>query len=480
MILRRPLPLLPALAGLVLAGCLVGPDYERPELTLPETYMGAETTDTSLGDLPWWQVFNDPAMVALLNAAVDANRDLRVAAARVAEAQARYGVARSAQFPVLGVEANAARGNSGELLRPGSGPTNSYFAGLGAAYEADLWGQFRRGSEAARAELLASAENRRVVLITLLADVASAYLLLQDLDARLQISVETERLRHESTELIRARFAQGTVALIDVNQAEVQEAEAAAQVAALSRQVRETENLLNLLVGRNPQPILRDASLQTSLAEAEQRLAPAIPVGLPSQLLERRPDIRRAERALAAQTARIGIAQSLRFPAIRLTGSFGVASDELSGLSSGTTIWGVGIDLFAPLIDAGRRRAQVAAEVARTEAAVNVYEQTVLAALREVEDALAGIQGYRRELAARTRQVRAARSASNLSRARYDGGVTDYLEVLDSERSLFNAQLAASQVRRLELVSLVQLYRALGGGWTPDDIDRAPPEPAVP
>jgi multidrug efflux system outer membrane protein len=463
-----------------LSGCLVGPDYQRPQVALPDVYRSAPGTETTLSDLPWWQVFNDPALVDLLNAAVAGNRDLRVAVARVAEAEARYGVTRAAQFPNLGAEANAARGNSGELLRPGTGPTTSYFAGLGAAYEADLWGQFRRGSEAARADLLASAENRRVVLITLLAEVATAYLLLQDLDARLQISAATERARHQSTELIRARFKQGTVALIDVNQAEVQEAEAAAQVAALSRQVRETENLLNLLIGRNPQPILRGASLQATLADTEQRLAPEIPVGLPSELLERRPDIRQAERALAAQTARIGVAQALRFPSIRLTGRFGVASDELSGLSSGTTIWGVGIDLFAPLIDAGRRRAQVAAEVARAEQALNVYEQTVLAALREVEDALAGIQGYRRELAARTMQVRAAQSASDLSRARYDGGVTDYLEVLDSERSLFNAQLAASQVRRLELVSLVQLYRALGGGWSPDDLDVAPGEPATP
>lgn len=466
--------LLSLMAALALSGCLVGPDYERPEVTLPDAYIGAPETGASLSDLPWWQVFEDPALLDLLAAAIEGNRDLRVAAARVEEARARYGVTRSAQFPNLNLEGTAARGNTGELLVAGSGPTNSYFAGLGAAYEADLWGQFRRGSEAARADLLASAENRRVVLITLLADVASAYLLLQDFDARLQISVETERLRHESTELIRARFKEGTVALIDVNQAEVQEAEAAAQVAALSRQVRETENLLNLLVGRNPQPILRDASLATALAGAEQRLTPVIPVGLPSELLERRPDIRQAERALAAQTAQIGVAQSLRFPSIRLTGSFGIASDELSGLSSGTTVWGVGIDLLAPLIDAGRRRAQVAEAVARTEQALNVYEQTVLAALREVEDALAGIQGYRRELAARAMQVRAARSASELSRARYDGGVTDYLEVLDSERSLFNAQLAASQVRRLELVALVQLYRALGGGWTPDDVDGAP------
>lgn len=451
----------------LLSGCLVGPDYQRPELELPDDYVGASATATSLAELPWWTVFDDPQMLELLSAALENNRDLRRAAARVEEARARYGVARAAQFPTLSVEASAARGNSGELLRRGVGPTNSYFAGFGAAYEADLWGQYRRGSEAARAALLASAENRRVVLITLLADVATTYLLLQDLDARLQIAIDTEQLRHESTELIRERFSKGTVALIDVNQAEVQEAEAAAQVAALSRQVRETWNLLNLLVGRNPQPHLRSATAPLQLSGDAFLTAPEIPVGLPSALLERRPDIRRAERELAAQTARIGVAQALRFPAIRLTGTLGVASDELSGFSSGTTVWGVGIDLFAPLFDAGRRRSQVAEEVARTQQALNVYEQTVLAALREVEDALAGVQGYRAELEARTQQVLAARSASQLSRARYDGGVTDYLEVLDSERSLFNAQLAASQVRRLQRVSLVQLYRALGGGWAP-------------
>lgn len=450
----------------VLTGCAVGPDYERPVVEIPEQYVGAvAAADESVANLPWWSLFQDAALVALIEAALDDNRDLRVAAARIDEARARYGVTRSAQFPTLNAQGNAARGNAGELVSPNVGITNSYFGGLAAAYEVDLWGQYRRGTEAARAALLASEDNRRVVLISLIADVASAYLLLRDLDARLNIAEATLQLRQESTSLIRERFDKGTVPLLDVNQAEVQEGEAAAQKASIRRQIRETENLLNLLVGRNPQTILRGARL----TEAAAALAvPAVPVGLPSELLERRPDVRRAERELAAQTARIGVAKSLRFPAIRLTGSFGVASDELSGLSSGTEIWGVGVDILAPIFDAGRRRAQVDEEVARTEQALNAYEQSILGALREVEDALAGIQGYREELAARNFQVAAAQSASSLSRARYNGGVTDYLEVLDSERSLFSAELAASQVRRLELVALVQLYRALGGGWSPD------------
>jgi len=250
------------------------------------------------------------------------------------------------------------------------------------------------------------------------------------------------------------------VPLLDVNQAEIQEAEAAVTLASIGRQRREAENLLNLLLGQNPRPLLRELQ-----PDDDYPPFPEIPAGLPSELLERRPDVRSAENQLAQQTALIGVAQALRFPSISLTGSLGYASEELSDLNDGTRLWGVSVDIFGPLFDGGGRRAQVRQQQARTEQALSTYEQTVLNALREVEDALAGVQGFRDELAAREMQIAAARSAAELSRARYDGGVADYLEVLDSERSLFDAELGASAVRRQEFSAIVNLYKALGGGW---------------
>ena len=447
---------------LLAAGCMVGPDYQRPEVTMPEAYFGDATEGPGLAELQWWDLFHDPQLQELVRVALEENRDLRVAIARVDEARARLGEVRSGLFPQVNGVARGARGNTVDQFIPGIGVQDNFFLGVTASYEIDLWGKFRRSTEAARGDLLAIEENQRTVVITLIADVASAYLLLRDLDARVEISVDTVQARNKSTALIQARFDKGTVALIDVNQAQIQEADAAAQLAQLRRQARETENLLNVLIGRNPRPIIRGRAIDKEL------IVPDVPAGLPSTLLERRPDIRAAEASLAAQTARIGVAKSLRIPSVTLTGDLGLASNDLSDLlESKGKIWGVGIDILGPIFDAGKRKSFVEIEKARTEQALNAYEQSILQALQEVEDALAGIRWYREELAAREFQLDAAQSASNLSWARYNGGVTSYLEVLDSDRSLFDAQLAASEIRRRELVSIVSLYRALGGGWMP-------------
>jgi multidrug efflux system outer membrane protein len=447
-------------ALLLLAGCMVGPDYQRPELDLPVEFQGTVQEGESIANLQWWELFQDPQLNELVQVALEQNRDLRVAIARVDEARARLGITRADQFPTLDGAASARRGNTAEQIVPGVGIQENYFLGLSAAYEVDLWGKFRRSTEAARADLLASEDNQRTVLITLVADVASTYLLLRDLDARVRIAADTLEARQKSTQLIQARFEKGTVPLLDVNQAQIQEALAAAQLASLQRQVFETENLLNVLLGRNPRPLVRGRELNAGI------ISPDVPAGLPANLLERRPDIRAAEQRLAAQTARIGVAKSLRIPSVSLTASGGLASNDLSDLlESDAKLWGVGIDILGPIFDAGKRRSQVEVELARTEQALNQYEQSILQALQEVEDALAGVRWYREERIARDFQVEAAQSASNLSWARYDGGVTSYLEVLDSDRSLFNAQLEASQVRRLQLTAIVRLYRALGGGW---------------
>jgi multidrug efflux system outer membrane protein len=447
-------------ASALLVGCMVGPDYQRPEVATPATYIADLDQGESIANLEWWELFGDPHLESLIRLSLEENRDLRVAVARVDEARARLGIARSEFFPTIDGRASFSRGNAAEQLFPDAGIDQSYFIGGEAAYEVDLWGRIRRANQAARAELLASAENQRTVIIVLVSEVATTYLLLRDLDARVDIATDTLEARKGSTALIQARFDQGTSPLLDVNQAQIEEAEAAATLASLKRQVHETENLLNVLVGRNPRPIIRGRRL------GEQIAIPNVPAGLPADLVERRPDVRSAELQLEAQTARIGVAQALRFPSINLTSSLGWVSDELDDFTDNDTkIWNVDVDILGPIFDAGKRRSQVEEERARTEQALNNYEQAILQSFREVEDALAGIQGYRDELTARQMQVTAAQSASNLSRARYDGGVTDYLEVLDSDRSLFDAQLAASAIRRLELTSIVRLYKSLGGGW---------------
>jgi len=458
-------------SALFLSACLVGPDYERPAIELPSTYIGTQAEAESLADLQWWELFEDPQLQALVVLAIEQNRDLRSAIARVDEVRARYGVVRADQFPSVDGSASGSRGNEAELFLPGAGINEIYFLGISAGYEVDLWGRYRRATESARAELLGSVENQRTILITLLSDVASTYLLLRDLDARVEIAKDTARARKDSTSIIQSRFDLGTVPLLDVNQAQIEEADALARLASLRRQAIEAENLLSVLIGSNPRPIIRGRNI-------EQQVFPIkVPAGLPSTLLERRPDVRAAEQRLAAQTARIGIAKSLRYPSVTLTGTLGVVSNDLSDLiDSDSKLWGVGIDILGPIFDAGKRRSQVEEEIARTEQALNAYEQTILEAMREVQNALTGIRYFREELDAREFQLVAAQSASGLSRARYDGGVTDYLEVLDSERSLFNARLAASEIRRQELVSIVSLYKALGGGWlTPESEQQEQP-----
>jgi multidrug efflux system outer membrane protein len=297
-------------------------------------------------------------------------------------------------------------------------------------------------------------------MIALIADVANAYLLLLDVDAQLKISRRTYESRLESLAIVQARFDKGVVPMLDVNQAEIEAEDAATQISALERAVAQTQNLLSVLVGQIPGPVRRRNT------QADGPSIPEIPAGLPAELLERRPDIRQAEQELAAQTARIGVAEALRWPSLSLTGTLGRVSNDLSDLTSGSSkIWSVGANLLGPIFNAGKNKSRVEEERARTEQALQRYERTILQAFREVEDSLVAIRTFRSVTEARNRQVAAARSASMLSRARYDGGVTNYLEVLESDRSLFRSELAESEVSREQLQSVVNLYKALGGGW---------------
>ena len=355
-----------------------------------------------------------------------------------------------------------------DVLVPGATTRDNFQVAGDLSFEIDLWRKLSRATEASRADLLSTEATHRNVTISLVAEVASSYFLLRDLDARLAIAERTAEGRSGSLEIIRARFEKGTVSELDVNQAEIELAIAEAAMASFERAVAQTEHALRILMGRNPGPIPRGLSLE------EQALPPEVPAGLPSELLQRRPDVVAAEERLAAETARIGVAEALRYPSFTLTGTLGLISDELSELNSGEAkAWNAAGGIFQPLFNSGRLKAQAQAQRARTEQVLEDYEATIQQAFREVEDALVGVRTFRAEHAARSRQVAASRNAARLSRARYDGGVVDYLEVLDTERTLFSSELDESAARQQALAAVVQLYKALGGGWTPP----APPAP---
>lgn len=462
---RRPLPATVLLSGLLLVGgCMVGPDYQRPPLDMPVAWKEPAATDASFANLDWWNVFADDRLDALIREALDNNRDLGVAVARIEEAAALLRIERANQFPVLDAEAGAGRSSQSRNILPGAETESSYFLNGAAFFEIDLWGKLRRATEAARADLLSSEENARSVTISLVAAVATTYFQLLDLDDRLRISTRTLKSREDALAIIRARFEKGTVPELDVNQAEIEAADAQASVAAFDRAVRQTENALSVLVGSRPRAIERGTQL------AQQSLPVEVPAGLPLNLLERRPDILAAEQILAAETARIGVARAQRLPSLSLTASFGYASRDLSDLVEGDSeSWNVLGNLFAPIFNAGQLKAVEQAQRQRAEQARLGYEQAVLNGLRDVDDSLAGLRTARDEHVARQRQLAAARTAARLSRARYDGGLVSYLEVLDSERSLFQAELLESQTRQQQLSAAVSLYRALGGGWSPSD-----------
>ena len=451
---------------LLLGGCALGPDYERPEIEIPENYVQAVEEGENFANMPWWELFRDPVLQDLIRISLEENQDLGIANSRIEEFRATLGITRADQFPSVDISATGARARNSENVFPGSlvdGTVENYRVSADVFFELDLFGRLRRSTEAARAQLLAVEENRRGITISLVSSVASSYMTLRDLDAQLQIARRTRDVRQESLAIIQARFDKGTVPRLDVNQAEIELAVAAAAVSAAERAVAQTENNLSILLGRNPGNIPRGLALEQQLSP------PAVPAGLPSELLQRRPDVLATEAELAAQTARIGIAEAARWPSLSLTGSLGLESDDLSNLNdSGSDFWNAGVNLLAPVFNAGRNKERVAAERARAEQAVFSYEQAVLRAFREVEDSLVAARTYREEYAARQRQVAAARNAAVLSRARYNGGVTSYLEVLDTERSLFNAELSESQTLRLYFNAVIELYKALGGGWNPE------------
>ena len=451
------------LFALAISGCKLTPDYERPELGVPPAWDETTVPGDSIANVEWWELYEDRQLEFLIRAALEENKDLGLALARIAESSARVTVTRADQFPFVDVFGSAGRGRQSQLLLPGATTHDQFGLSAQLSFEIDLWRKYARATEGARADLLATEAAYRNVTISLVGAVANVYLLLRDLDARLAISQNTAETRTESLRIIEARFEKGIVPELDVHQAQIELADADVAVAAFERQVAQTENALRVLLGRYPGPVARGLPLE------EQSLAPEVPAGLPSELLQRRPDVVAAEQQLAAETARIGVAEALRWPSISLTASFGAVATELSDFNANEAkAWNLVAGLVAPIFNSGRLKANARAQRAVAEQALRSYEATVQQAFREVEDALVAVRTLRAEHAARLRARNAARGASRLSRARYDGGVVDYLEVLDSERSLFRSELEESSTRRASLDAVVQLYKALGGGWTPE------------
>ena len=453
------------LSALVLAGCSVGPDYKRPELPIPNEFRGrapdAPAGAESLGDVAWWQIFQDEALQSLIRTSLAENYDLRIATSRILDARARVTFNRSFQFPDLSASASAPY-----TYVPGDRVPNQFretFAPLGTFdmfWEIDFWGRFRRATEAARADLLASESARRFVMTTLVSDVATAYFQLRELDLELEISRRTLASRENSLRLVKLRQQGAVASMMDVRQAEVLLYTAAETVPDIERRIEQTENQISILLGRNPDAVPRGRPLLQQLA------LPAIPAGLPSSLLERRPDVQQAESQLAAATARIGVAKSDYFPRVILTGAAGAGGIKIDGSWFGPQgLLAIAPQVTLPIFNSGRVGAGVDSASAQAQQALISYQQTVQQAFRDVADALVE---HRKRGESRVQQealVVSLRDAARLADVRYRGGVTSYLEVLDTERQLFDAELNLARTQRDELLAVVLLYRALGGGW---------------
>ena len=460
--MKRALTIISVLALIIyLAGCKVGPNYEQPVLDNPEAFRFDEDQSDTIVNLMWWELFDDPILDTLIAIALEENKDVLQAAARVEAARANVGYTRADALPTINAVAGASYGNFSGMKSPDAG--GNYYAFPELVWEIDFWGKYRRSTEAARAQLLSTEYGMRQTQISLITSVVATYFLLLDDMSKLEISRSTYASRDSGTQIIQARFDHGIVPEIDLNQAQIQEAIAAASVPVYKRYIAYDQSTLSILLGRSPDSIIVGAHLY------DQSFPPEIPNGLPSQLLYRRPDILQAEADYMEQNALIGVAVAMRFPAISLTGLIGGASTELSSFTTGGFAWSVGGSLLGPLFQFGKNKRRVEMQRYLAEASRLEYESSVLYAFKEVEDALIAIETLKEEIKAQEMRMMAARNAEMLSQERYDKGVTSYLEVLESQRQSFDAQLSYSTVRRELLVSYIDLYKARGGGWLSEE-----------
>ncbi|HEY9199004.1 MAG TPA: efflux transporter outer membrane subunit [Gammaproteobacteria bacterium] len=451
-------------AAVLLTACSTAP-FMRPHTDLPAAWRSPAATGTALADRPWGELFQAAEIQTLIRSALEQNADLRIAAERVELARAQYGIQRSNLYPNVLGDAAYTRSRQPSIASATENRTGET-ASIGLAmpvWEIDLWGRLRAQNEAAWRSVLASEENRRFLYVSLIAQVVLAYLDLMEADAQLEIARRTAQTRRESLRLVRLRFDNGIVSAVDLQQAESLLAGAEVTIADLQRRQVQGENFLSVLIGRNPGPIARALKL------SDYALPPELPAGMPAQLIERRQDVRAAEQTLAASQANVDAAKKAYLPAISLTGFLGVISPELEDLfDSGRDAWSVSPALTAPIFTAGRLASNVEFAEAQQRIAAEQYRQAIRNALREVEDALVAYQRLREQRDALERVVAADRERLRLTRMRYEGGVSSYFEVLDSERQYFSSELSLVQTTRAAYASVVQLYRALGGGWSPD------------
>jgi multidrug efflux system outer membrane protein len=460
------------LAAVLLSSCTLGPKYVRPTLTTPENFRAPEPLPSSqaasLADLKWFEVFKDEKLQGLVRTALEQNYDLRDAVARVEQARANLGITHSNQLPQLSTDGNL---QITRLSRNGDFPLPVSFVpnqnrNWGQAmlnllsFEVDIWGRLRRATEAARANLLNADENRQAVVTTLVSDVASAYFNLLQLDYELEISQRTLQTRRDSLRLVRDRRGGGVATLLDLRQAEQLVSSAAQIIPTLKQQVEQTENQISLLLGKNPDGVIRGRKFM------EQEMPPEVPAGLPSALLERRPDIRAAEQALIAANANIGVAKAAYFPQLTLSGLIGGQSTQLSSLFSGpNSAWTFVPQISQPIFAGGRLKSGVKLAEAQRDSALAQYEKTIQTAFGEVSNAIIAHQRTRESRREQETLVAALQDRKRLAYIRYRGGVDTQLNALDADRDLFQAELALAQIRLNEQLSIVQLYKALGGGW---------------
>jgi multidrug efflux system outer membrane protein len=447
----------------LLAGCSLAPNYQRPATDNPDAWRVDYKDAADTANTRWWEQFNDPVLDQLIDTALKENKDVRIAAARVEEFAARVDIFRAGYFPQIGYNGEATRNRASREVFGGSAINDrtysNYTAAASLGWELDVWGRIRNATEAARAELLAQEENRRAVILSLVSAVASTYVNLRQYDRQLEVANETLASRAESLRLFELKRKGGVVSDLEVAMVLTEYEQAAASIPPIERQISLTENALSILIGSNPRAIPRGKSI-------DALVLPPVPEGVPSSLLERRPDIAAAEQALIAANARIGVARAQYFPTISLTGLFGYASESLSDLlQNSANVWTLGGSAVGPIFTGGRISAELRASEAVQRQTLVGYLQTVQGAFREVDDALVSVQKNREQLVAQGRQVAALSDYARLAWVRYDEGYTSYIDVLDAQRRLFDAQLQYVSVQGDVYAALVNTYKAMGGGW---------------
>jgi multidrug efflux system outer membrane protein len=471
--------LLPLIAAAALAGCTLGPDYKRPQVAAPAAFQYEPKDAAATADTLWWKQFQDPVLEQLIDEALQYNTNVQIAAANVEQAAAVLTQTRSQLFPAVGYGAGAQRERAREPAFAAQipnypNPTSAYQAALQASWEIDLWGRIRRQSEAAYANVLATDEARRGVILSLVASVANSYLQLRGLDAQLDVAKKTLQTYKESVDLFTLQFQYGQVSMMNVAQAQSQYETAAAQIPLIESQIAQTQSSLAVLIGRDPGPILRGKSVY------ELQL-PQVPAGVPSALLERRPDLLQAEAQLVAANAQIGAAKALYFPTLSLTGAYGNVSSDLSKLFSGPArVWSYAGSLAGPIFSFGAVSGQVAQAESGQQAALLNYQLSIRNAFADVDNALVANQKLREQLDAQVKLVAALQQYSDLARLQYDGGYTSYSTVLQAEQALFPAQLNLASLRAQVFASAVNVYKAMGGGWVSEADRQTGSTPAAP